>query len=212
MSATICPTVTADTPEEYRRQMQLVEPFAKRIHVDVTDGDFALHKLVSFDQVWWRGNRTIDLHVMYRFPGDHDAIILALNPRMVILHAESEGNFMHFAKILHQHGIEVGIALMPRTKAETILPALENIQHVMIFSGNLGYQGGNEADLDFLSKVKKIKQAKPTIEIGWDGGVNDKNARALAEGGVDVLNVGGFIQKAANPQQAYATLEAAVSL
>ena len=33
-----------------------------------------------------------------------------------------------------------------------------------------------------------------------------ENAYSLAQGGVDVLNVGGSIQKAADPQAAYATL------
>jgi pentose-5-phosphate-3-epimerase len=211
MSVTICPTITADTPEEYLRQMELVETFAKRIHVDVTDGDFAVRKLVSFDQVWWRGNRTIDLHVMYRVPSEHAEIIIALRPRLVILHAESEGNFEWFASALRREGIEVGIALLQRTPAANILPALEHIDHVLIFSGHLGHQGGSEADLELLTKVKKIREAKPTIEIGWDGGVNAKNARRLAEGGIDVLNVGGFIQRSHDPQKAYATLEAEVA-
>jgi len=73
MAATICPTITAETASEYKRQMGHVESFATRIHVDVTDGDFAPRKLLSFDQIWWRGNRTIDLHVMYRLPAEHAA-------------------------------------------------------------------------------------------------------------------------------------------
>lgn len=204
---TICPTVTADNPDEYRRQMEMIEPFAKRIHVDVADGEFAPRRLINFDQIWWRGNRTIDLHIMYKLPTEHAEIILALAPRSVIMHAEAEGNFMGFAGLLRKHGIEVGISLLPRTPVETIVPALDHIDHVLVFSGNLGYQGGSEVDFGLLKKVEQIRRLKPLIEIGWDGGVNDKNARRLAEAGVDVLNVGGFIQKAADPAAAYAILQ-----
>ncbi len=206
----ICPTITAENSEDYMRQMELVEPFATRIHVDITDGDFAPHKLVNFDQVWWRGNRTIDLHVMHRYPLDHAEIILAMSPRMVIVHAEAEGNLMGFIDHLHQHGVEVGLALLQRTRIEDVAPALAAIDHLLVFSGNLGYQGGSEADLELLSKVRKAREIKPTIEIGWDGGVTDQNVRQIAEAGVDVINVGGFIHNSSNPAKAYATLKALV--
>jgi ribulose-phosphate 3-epimerase len=116
---------------------------------------------------------------------------------------------MNFIDHLHRHGIEVGLALLPRTKVEDVAPALAVIDHVLIFSGNLGYHGG-QADLDLLGKARKVRELNPKIEIGWDGGVNDQNAREIAEAGVDVLNVGGFIQGSENPQKAYATLKALV--
>ena len=206
----ICPTITAETTDEYMQQMQRVEPFATRIHVDITDGDFAPRKLINFDQVWWRGNRTIDLHIMHRYPLDHREIILAMQPRLVIVHAEAEGNLMGFLDLLHHHGIEVGLALLQRTRVEDVEPALAAIDHLLVFSGNLGYQGGSEADLDLLSKVKKAKEANPRLEIGWDGGVNDTNIKALVDGGVEVINVGGYIQHAEDPAAAYAKLKAIV--
>ena len=190
--------------------MELLEPFASRLHIDTADGNFAPRKLLSFDQIWWRGNRTIDLHLMYTYPIDHAEIILALNPRLVVVHAEAEGNFNNFADHLHAHGIEVGVALLPRTRVEAIEPVIHKIDHVLIFSGNLGYQGGSTADMELLKKVAEVRQLKPTIEIGWDGGVNDQNAKQIADAGVDVLNVGGFIQHAADPARAYATLKALV--
>lgn len=208
MPVAICPTITAETAEEYHQQMEQLELFATRLHVDVADGQFAPRKLVPFDQIWWRGNRTIDLHVMYQRPLEYTEIILALAPRLVIMQAEAEGNFVNFARRLKNDGIEVGMALLPNTAVQAIESALEWIDHVLIFSGNLGYQGGSTANLGLLDKVKKLRRLKPTVEIGWDGGINDQNARALTDGGVDVLNVGGFIASAPDPAAAYATLEA----
>jgi ribulose-phosphate 3-epimerase len=123
------------------------------------------------------------------------------------VHAEADGDFFGFANRMHRHGIEVGLALLPQTGVESIRPALRELDHVLIFSGNLGYQGGSKADFRLLKKVVTLRALKPSLEIGWDGGVNDQNVGDLVRAGVDVLNVGGFIQHAPNAAQAFAKLE-----
>jgi ribulose-phosphate 3-epimerase len=202
MSATICPTVLAGTPEEFRNQVNRISQFATRIHIDLADGLFAPTKTIPIDQVWWPGGVRADLHVMYQKPFEHYRTFLSLTPQMVIVHAESEGNFVPFAELMHRHGIEVGVALKPETPVSLIRPALEWIDYILIFSGNLGHFGG-QADTSLLNKVQELRQLKPQLEIGWDGGINNTNAQVLARGGVDVLNVGGFIQHAADPRMTY---------
>jgi ribulose-phosphate 3-epimerase len=212
MSAVICPTITAETADTYSFQLRRVAPFAGRIHIDVADGDFAPHRLIDLDKLWWPANKLVDVHVMFRRPFDHTDLFVAQHPNLVIVHAEAEGNFPLFAQTMHRHGIEVGVALLPETEVRVIAPALEMIDHVLIFSGNLGYQGGSRADPRLLIKAKQLRALKPRLEIGWDGGINQGNARQLAARGVDVLNVGGFIQRAINPQLAYRQLIAATSM
>lgn len=205
MTATICPTVTAHDADEYRNQMNRLSSFATRIHIDLADGQFTPVKLLGVDQVWWPGGVRADLHVMYKRPFDHTKVYLSLSPQMVVVHAEADGDFVPFANLLHRHGIEVGVALLQQTPVEFIRPALPFIDHVLIFSGNLGHFGG-QADTSLLEKVAELRRLKPQLEVGWDGGINDQNAQVLARGGVDVLNTGGFIQHAANPALAYQAL------
>jgi pentose-5-phosphate-3-epimerase len=57
-----------------------------------------------------------------------------------------------------------------------------------------------------LEKVRLIRAIRQDVEIGWDGGANIENAYSLAQGGVDVLNVGGTIAKADDAQATYAAL------
>lgn len=206
MNADICPTITRRTPEDYQRQIERVAHFARRIHIDVADGALAPNELLPIDQVWWPGGVRADLHVMYRQPMKYLRTLIALGPQLVVLHAEAEGNFQECADLLHHHGIEAGIALLPQTPVETIEPGLDFIDHVLIFSGNLGHQGGSHADLKLLEKVKRLKKLKPSVEIGWDGGVNDQNIRQLVQGGVEVVNTGGFIQNSPDPAAAYDAL------
>lgn len=211
MNPSIAPTITATTLEEYQAQLDRVAPFAKRLHIDLMDGVFAPVTSVGPDQVWWPGNIRADLHVMYGKPFEHTDLFVALNPAMVIVHAEAKGNFVEFAETMHHHGIETGVALLPETETSVILPGLELIDHVLIFSGNLGHQGGSKADPALLPKIAELKRVKPTLEIGWDGGINARNAASLVKLGVHVLNVGGFIHHANVPLQAYRAIEVAVN-
>lgn len=207
--AIICPTVLAKTPADYKQQLARIAPFAKRMQIDLMDGVFTEDKSVPLSEAHWPKGVHADLHLMYANPVLQLKEIVALKPSLVIVHAEAKGNFVNFAKVLHKFGIKVGVAILQETTVDSLKPALQHIDHLLIFSGDLGKFGGT-ADLGLLVKAQRAKELKPSIEIGWDGGVNAQNAPLLAAGGVDVLNVGGFIQKADDPQAAYATLKALI--
>ena len=128
---------------------------------------------------------------------------------MVIFHIEAN-DWIRCAEVVRSHGIKVGIALLADTPVKDILPHLASLDHVLVFSGKLGSFGG-KVNFQYLEKVAAIKNARSDIEVGWDGGVNDTNARRLADGGVDVLNTGGFINNAPNPDEAYAILKQEVT-
>lgn len=206
----ICPTIDAETVEMYQKQVERIASFAHRVHIDLGDGVFTPNTLVPIDQVWWPGGVRADLHVMYKQPFKHLEALVALGPQLVIVHAEADGDFPGFVTYMHDHGIEAGVALLQETAVETIIPALELIDHVLIFSGNLGHQGGSQADLKLLDKVKAVKAARPNIEVGWDGGVTDQNIQQLVAAGVEVVNVGAFVQHADNAAHAYKTLQSAL--
>jgi ribulose-phosphate 3-epimerase len=205
----ICPTVLAQDPHDYRTQMDRVASFAPRVQIDLADGRFTGNKTVGVGQVWWPDGVKADLHMMYQNPAKQLNSLLKIKPHMVIVHAEAEGDFAQIAEPLRMAGIKLGLALLQKTGVENIQPVLDQLDHVMIFAGTLGHFGGS-ADLSMLSKVDKLKQLNSELEIGWDGGVTDLNVTELARGGVDVLNVGGYIQHAVDPATAYATLKALV--
>ena len=204
----VAPAILADDPDVFNAQMEDAARYATRIHIDMADGIFTGNSLQAMEDIWWPGGLRADMHVMYERPFDHLATMIALGPQLIIVHAEAEGDFLAARKQLHAHGIELGVALLASTPVDVIVPALEQIDHVLIFSGDLGHFGGH-ADLSLLSKVKQLKTLKPTLEIGWDGGVNDEVAPALVAGGVDVLNAGGYLH-GEDTLGAYQKLEAAI--
>lgn len=205
--ASICPTVTAFDSDEYRRQMDALTPFASRVHIDLMDGVFAPTKSPDLHHVWWPHQLEADIHLMYQKPMDYIAQLIKLHPRRVIIHNEADVHHMHFAAQLHAHGIEVGLAVLHDTPIEYAYQIMHAFDQVLVFSGKLGYHGG-EADLGLLDKVQKIREHHPEVEIAWDGGINNQNTPQLIAAGVDVLNVGGFIHHASNPKKAFEELQA----
>lgn len=202
----ICPTVTAADPHEYRSQVELLEPFAKRLHIDFMDGQFTSNRSIKLNQAWWPDELVADLHLMYQQPADWLDQVIKLKPSLVIIHFEAEVNHLDFAKQLQANGIKAGLAVLQPTTVAEVASVMDAFDHLMIFSGKLGYHGGT-FDPALLDKVRQARERWPQIEIAWDGGVNDQNAKQLIEAGADVLNVGSFIHKAADPQAAYAKLE-----
>jgi ribulose-phosphate 3-epimerase len=180
--------------------------FASRVQLDFMDGEFAPTKSIDLKDAWWPESIKADLHLMYKKPEDYMDTILRQKPNLVIVHAEADVNFKDFAQKLHSSGIKAGLCVLPETKISDVKDVLGYYDHLLIFGGKLGYFGGN-ADLTQAKKAQEAKAINPNIETGWDGGTNDQNARQLADAGIDVLNAGGFIQKADDPQKAFKELE-----
>jgi len=197
----ICPTVTATNPHTYREQMARIEPFASRVHIDFGDGDFT-ERMVNIAQAYWPEHMIADFHVMYRHPYAQMETLVSLKPNMVVVHAEAEDDLLAMVLELQAAGIKAGVALLQDTRPEDHIDIIAHADHVLLFSGNLGHQGG-VADMSVLKKAADVQAINPTIELGWDGGITAENAPLLVEGGIEVLNVGGYIQHADDPKEAY---------
>lgn len=201
----IAPAITVETEDEYKERMQTLQPFTERLHIDVSDGGFAPTFLVPEDKVWWPSEWQADIHAMVARPSEHVQMLVSRKPNLIIFHAEVEEDLTAVVQYIKQQGIKAGIALQRPTVPLTVRHLIEMVDHVMIFSGDLGHHGGT-ASLMQLEKIRLIKDIKGDVEIGWDGGVTIENAFTLAQGGVDVLNVGGTLAKSADAAGTYAKL------
>lgn len=201
----IIPAILADSADLYKSQIQKVHEFATRLHIDITDGEFAPTFTVNVNEVWWPAGAKADIHAMVSRPAEYVDALIAMKPHMIIFHAEAEGDLVAIFNKIKQVGIKAGIALVRSTVPETVAQAIAIADYVLIFTGDLGKFGGT-ASLMQLEKVRLIKSINPTAEIGWDGGVNFDNAYTLTQGGVQALNVGGTIQKSDDAKASYDTL------
>lgn len=202
----IAPAVLAENADQYKQIIDKIQPFAQRIHVDISDGEFAPSFTITESEIWWPEGWEVDVHAMVARPAEHLQTLVQLKPNMVIFHAEADPEQLpSVLATLKQYGIKAGVALLRPTVPASVENILKQADHIMVFTGDLGKYGGT-ANLMQLEKVRLIKQINPEAEIGWDGGVNADNAYTLTQGGVNVLTVGGAIQKAADAGAMYQQL------
>ena len=208
-TVSIVPTILSDNKQEYREKVETINSFTRRVQIDIADGVFAPTETLDITNVWWPKNWEADLHLMVARPSDHIETILKLSPSLCIFHAETNEDLLPIFETLKNAGIKVGVALLPSTYPGNVKPYIDAADHVLIFAGQLGVQGG-QADLMQMEKIALVRNMKPEVEIGWDGGANVNNVRSLAHADLDVINVGSAISNAPNPAEAFQELVAEI--
>lgn len=206
----VVPAILADSADTYKAQVERLHGVGDRVHIDISDGEFAPSLTLGASQIWWPQEWSADIHAMVARPSEHVGALISLKPNMIIFHAETSEEIIPTLQLIKQSGIKAGLALLKTTVPSMVRDAINESDHVMIFTGKLGHYGG-DASLMQLEKARLIRMIKPDVEIGWDGGANADNAYSLAQGGVDVVNVGGAFAQAVNPADLYAKLVSEVN-
>ena len=202
--AEIVPAVLASSPQEFKQRLERVS-FAPRVHLDFADGEFAPAKTIGLAQAYLP-SAMADLHLMLQQPAKQLETIISLRPHLVIIHAEADVDHAAFYSSLRELGIKTGLAVLPATSIADIATLIEQVDHLLVFAGDLGHYGG-QLQPDNLAKINAAKQIKSQLEVSVDGGVNADNAQQVARSGADVLISGSFIQNAASPKRAWQRLQ-----
>lgn len=202
----IAPTILATSTNELEEVAARIAPFATRVQIDITDGEFAPATIGLEDITTIPSNWLVDFHMMVNRPSDYVERLIALKPNLVIFHAEAAENILPVLEALKKAEIKSGVALLPQSFPNDFASYLSAAEHALIFAGDLGANGGT-ANLLQAEKVSLIKSIKPSLEIGWDGGANLKNVFILNRAGVDVINVGSALRKAEDVSGMYEALK-----
>jgi ribulose-phosphate 3-epimerase len=205
--ASIAPTILATDPQDYARRINNVKPFAARLHIDVADGVFVDQRSVGLSQVYDIDGVPFDLHLMMVHPEGKFEDICALQPQLVIVHFEAPFDHEAFFKQLREVDIKAGLAIKVETTIEQVKHVLPNLDHLVVFTGKLGHNGG-EFRADCLEKIAQARAINPGLEIAVDGGIDQDTARLAIDAGADLLDVGSFIHEADDPEIAYVALQA----
>lgn len=202
----IAPTLLTADANEFTKFIGLYPTFAKRMQIDVVDGSFVATTTIPESAITALPQIPTDMHMMVARPSEHLPHILRLKPNVCIFHAEATEDLLPIFAQLKQAGIKAGVALLQRTYPGSVEQYIKAADHVLIFAGALGKNGGT-IDLLQVEKVKLIRKINPDVEIGWDGGVNLDNVRTLAHSDINIINVGSYIAKSADPKKAWEELE-----
>ena len=206
MTPNVIPAITTDNKDIFINQLEDYLKFTDNIHIDFSDDSITPNELLTLDDMSWPDNAKVWLHIMVHDPSSYFEQIVKLKPFRVIFPFDIGFDNPLFSAKLRRAGIESGVYLSSYDQLEDLKWQLAHFQEAMIFAGNLGYQGG-DADLGLLKMGPMIKSFSPFIELGWDGGVNNRNITDIKTAGFTNIVSGGFISSSSDYKKAYSSLK-----
>ena len=138
----IAPCITVESEEQFKAAVERIQPFAKRVHIDISDGEFAPVFLLATDKLWWPKEWVVDIHAMVARPTEHVDALIALKPNLITFHVETGVNLPPIMEKIRQAGIKAGIALLKQTVPMTVAGAEGGADQGPVFFREFGQSGG----------------------------------------------------------------------
>ena len=209
----IIPAVLEKDFNRLQEKAEKLEAYFKKAQIDIGDGKFVPGVFGCLDKLGrLKTDLALEAHLMVEEPWKYLSDLQKSTFSKITFHYEAFqaipkktrpfaiNNLIKGIKgikgmIRENKGrIKIGIAIKPETNPVQIVQYLERIDEVLLLGVNPGKQG-RKFSSEILEKVNYIKNFRNDIEIGVDGGVNDKNIRRIAEVGVDKVYVGSYLWK-----------------
>ena len=212
----IAPSILAADFLHLEKDIQLVNRCGDVIHLDVMDGTLVPNISFGFsviDQVAKIATAPMDVHLMVVHPERWFEKIAADGVQMCSFHWEAAGrNTSRYIQKIHELGMKAGVAINPDVPVAKLFPYIGNADYFLVMSVFAGF-GGQKFIYESIDRVAALKAeidrrgAQAIIEI--DGGINQGNAQAVREAGVNLAVAGSSVFGAPDPAAAIAALRGA---
>jgi ribulose-phosphate 3-epimerase len=170
------------------------------IHLDVMDGSFVPN--ISFGPLVVEAvNRLTELplyvHLMIQRPDLYAEAFAESGSDIIVIHYEARTPLETTLKLIRDLGCQAGLSVNPGTPITVVEPFYEDLDHILVMSVNPGF-GAQKFISSANDKIKKLRssldqQGLEELEIAVDGGINPTTAKAVWEGGAQILVAGSAI-------------------
>ncbi len=187
---------------------------ADYLHFDVMDGCFVPNITIGIPVLKSLRNATdmfLDVHLMIDKPHRYVKAFCNAGADLVVFHIEADEpqDIIEAIKTVKDCGKKVGLALKPKTPADTIIPYLQELDLVLVMTVEPGF-GGQSFMHDQLSKIERLRklmdEISPACELEVDGGVDSQTARLCKAAGANVLVAGSAVFNKDNRSAAIETI------
>lgn len=187
---------------------------ADYLHIDVMDGCFVPNITVGVPVVKSVRKCTdmfLDVHLMIDNPARYVEAFARAGADLLSVHLEAD-HPTRIAEALHimgECGVKRAVALRPITRADAVLPYIEQLDMVLVMTVEPGFGGQAfmESQLEAIRRVRSIiEKYNPACELEVDGGISPRTAPLVIEAGANVLVAGSAVYGAADIPAAIAAL------
>lgn len=193
----IIPTIIAQSIDEVRAKIKLIEPYVKLAQLDIMDGRFVKtrtwNKPEELRELQTPLSLEADLMVMH--PEEEIIPWLESPVRRIFVQYEAFEDPYVGIQIVRQKlrakMKEFGLTINPETPVELLLPFVQTCDRILLRGGTPG-RYGQPFQEPVIHKVSVLKQRFHGI-IEIDGGVKVGIAKRLCKAGVGALAVGSAI-------------------
>lgn len=194
MEIILSPSLLAADFGKLAQQIQEAEKAgAKYLHLDVMDGIFVPN--ISFgipviEALRKYTDMVFDVHLMITEPERYIKKFIDAGADIVTFHAEATKNIDECIDMIHKYNKRAGLAISPKTPADTVYPYLDKADMILCMTVEPGY-GGQKYMADMEPKIAQIRAKAPMdMPIEVDGGIGAKNIMAPINAGANVIVAG----------------------
>ncbi len=205
-SIKIVPAILAKNKTDFKKQFDKVRKDFNYFQIDIMDGRLTGQKNAinpTNVQNMLRGYK-VEVHLMVtdivKYVNQWTSLY---NVKKIIWHWEAEKNKdanICLAKWLRANGIQPGLAVNPNTSLAKIKDVVKYFHTIQIMGVTPGKQG-QRFQPKVLKKIKALRKKYPNLNIAVDGGINDKNFRAVKKAGANIICIGSYFQNSENTKQ-----------
>ncbi|MGN0968104.1 MAG: ribulose-phosphate 3-epimerase [Oscillospiraceae bacterium] len=184
------------------------------VHVDVMDGMFVPNITIGVPvvkSIRKHTNMFLDVHLMIEKPVRYVEAFAQAGADLLCVHLEADlpPSIREALNVMDRCKVKKAVALRPITKAEAVLPYLEELDMVLVMTVEPGFGGQAfmERQLDTISRVRElIEKYNPNCLLEVDGGINPETAKKVVAAGANVLVAGSAVYGAPDVELAIAAL------
>ena len=171
------------------------------VHVDVMDGVFVPNITIGVPVVKSIRKHTdmfLDVHLMIEKPVRYIEAFANAGADLLCVHLEADlpPDIRKAIDLMDKCKVKKAVALRPITKADAILPYIDELDMVLVMTVEPGFGGQAfmEHQLETISRVREIMEKRnPNCLLEVDGGINPETAKKVVAAGANVLVAGSAV-------------------